>query len=133
MLTDDNKCFACGQENPDGLKLQFTYSTDGNKVETAFTPDEKYQGWKGLVHGGIIITLLDEVMAKAAVKKGFNVLTGEITAKLRNPAHVMEPLRCVAQIEAVKRKVIYASSTVYKENGAIVALAKSKMFITSRK
>jgi acyl-coenzyme A thioesterase PaaI-like protein len=78
------------------------------------------------------MTLLDEVMAKAAVKKGFNVLTGEITTKFKNPARVMEPLRCEAEIEAVKKKVLYARAAVYKENGTIVAQATSKMFITSR-
>jgi uncharacterized protein (TIGR00369 family) len=132
MLIDNNKCFVCGQKNKDGLKLQFRYSPDGGKVETRFVPDAKYQGWKGVLHGGIIMTLLDEVMAKAAVKKGFNVLTGEITTKFKNPARVMEPLRCEAEIEAVKKKVLYARAAVYKENGTIVAQATSKMFITSR-
>ena len=131
MLIDNNKCFVCGQKNSDGLQLQFRYSPDSGKVETRFVPDAKYQGWKGVLHGGIIMTLLDEVMAKAAVKKGFNVLTGEITTKFKNPARVMEPLRCEAEIESVKKKVLYARAAVYKESGTIVAQATSKMFITS--
>ena len=130
-LIDDNKCFACGRENPDGLNLQFSYSSDGERVETTFIPDTRYQGWGGIVHGGIIVTLLDEVMAKTAVKKGFNVLTGEITAKFKNTAKVLEPLRCEAEIVAVKKKVLYARASAYKENGTIVAQATSKMFITS--
>ena len=68
MLIDNNKCFVCGQENTDGLQLKFSYSSDGGKVETRFVPDAKYQGWKEVLHGGIIMTLLDEVMAKAAAK-----------------------------------------------------------------
>ena len=83
MLIDNDKCFVCGKKNPYGLKLQFTYSPDGETVETTFIPDDKYQGWKDMVHGGIIATLLDEIMAKAALKKGFSVLTGEITAKFK--------------------------------------------------
>ena len=132
MLIDNNKCFVCGQENSAGLKLIFSYSSDDGKVETRFVPDAKYQGWEGVLHGGIIMTLLDEVMAKAAAKKGFRVLTGEITAKFKSPAEIMEPLRCEAEIEAVKKKILYARGTVYKENGTIVAQATSKMFITAR-
>lgn len=131
MLIDDKKCFVCGQNNPDGLKLQFSYSPDGSKVETTFIPDTRFQGWKNMVHGGIIVTILDEVMAKAAAKNGFKVLTGEITAKLKSPAKTKEPLRCIAEIEAVKKKVLYAKATAYKENGTVVARASSKMFIIS--
>lgn len=127
MLINDDRCFVCGQENRDGLQLQFTYAPDGSKAETTFVPDIKYQGWSGIVHGGIILTLLDETMAKAAVKKGFNVLTGEITARFRNPAKVMELLRCEAEIEQVKKKIVYARGTVYTHHGTVVAEATSKM------
>jgi uncharacterized protein (TIGR00369 family) len=131
MLTDNDKCFVCGMKNPYGLKLQFTYSPDGSMVETTFIPDEKYQGWKDMVHGGIIVTLLDEIMAKAALKKGFNVLTGEITAKFKNPAKVNEPLVCKAEIESVEKKILYVRGSVHKKNGTAIATATSKMFITS--
>jgi uncharacterized protein (TIGR00369 family) len=131
MLIDNNNCFACGKENAHGLKLQFNYSPDKGKVETTFIPDSKYQGWKDMVHGGIIVTLLDEVMAKAALINGYIVLTGEITVKFKNPAKVNEPLSCEAEIESVKKKIIYARGVVYKKNGEVVAMATSKMFITS--
>ena len=131
MLIDNNKCFACGQNNSHGLKLQFKYSSDGKKVSTTFLPGSKYQGWKDMVHGGIIVTLLDESMAKAALKKGVHVLTGEITTKFKNPAKINEPLRCEAEIDTVKKKILYARGTIYKESGDIVALATSKMFIIS--
>ncbi|MEI6124981.1 MAG: PaaI family thioesterase [Pseudomonadota bacterium] len=129
MLINDDTCFVCGQHNPEGLHLEFRYAPDGSKAETTFMPAIKYQGWQGIVHGGIIITLLDETMAKAAVRKGFSVLTGEITAKFKNPAKVMEPLRCEAEIEQVKKKIVYARGTVYTHHGTVVAEATSKMVI----
>lgn len=133
MLTSDDTCFACGRQNPDGLKLDFTYTPDGSKAETTFIPEPKYQGWKGIVHGGIIITLLDETMAKAAVRRGFNVLTGEITARLKNPAPVLEPLRCEAEIDEVTKKIIYARAAVYLPDGTVVAEATAKMAIVSKR
>jgi uncharacterized protein (TIGR00369 family) len=129
MLTNDDRCFACGTQNPDGLHLEFTYSTDGAKAQTVFVPDSRYQGWQDIVHGGIIMTLLDETMAKAAVHGGFSVLTGEITAKFKNPARIMEQLRCEAEIKEVKKKIVYASGAVYAANGTVIAEATAKMVI----
>ncbi len=130
MLVDNNYCFACGSENPDGLKLEFKYSKDNSRVETTYIPPEKFQGWKGIVHGGIITTLLDEVMAKAAVKKGYQVLTGEITTRFKTPAKILEPLRCEAEIEEVKKKLLYVKGTAYNKSGKVIAEARSKMIIT---
>ena len=130
MLVDNNFCFACGTENHDGLKLKFKYSDDGSRVETTYTPPDKFQGWKGIVHGVIITTLLDEVMAKAAVKKGVHVLTGEITTRFKNPAKTLEPIRCEAKVEEVKKKLIYVKGTAYNKAGEVIAEARSKMIIT---
>ena len=128
-LEDNKCCFVCGHDNPEGLKLQFHYHENGKKVETTFVPPKKFQGWKDVVHGGIIVTLLDEVMAKAAQRSGYSVLTGEIQARFKNPARVLEPLRFEAEIENVRRKIVYARSAAYKEDGTIVAEAKSKMVL----
>jgi uncharacterized protein (TIGR00369 family) len=130
MLIDDNYCFACGSKNSDGLKLKFTYSDDNSKAETTYIPPEKFQGWKGIVHGGIITTLLDEVMAKAAIIKGYHILTGEITVRFKNPAKTLEPLRCEAEIEEVKKKLLYVKGTAYNKDDEVVAEARSKMIIT---
>jgi len=131
MLTNDDTCFACGRKNPSGLMLDFSYSADGKKASTDFALDGTYQGWQGVIHGGIIMTILDETMAKAAVKSGFTVLTGEITARFKHPAKVMERLRCEAEVEAVKKKIVYARAAVYGESGATVAQATAKMVIVS--
>ena len=54
-------CFACGEDNPIGLRLKPVY--DGEKVTAEFTPTEHHQGWLNITHGGILYTLLDEVAA----------------------------------------------------------------------
>lgn len=129
MLRTDGLCFVCGRENADGLQLDFSFSEDGLSAETVFLPREKYQGWSGIVHGGMIMTVLDEAMAKAAVHKGYSVVTGEITVKLKNPARIMEPLLCRGAIGEIKKKIIYASASALREDGTLVAEATAKMFI----
>jgi hypothetical protein len=55
-----HNCFACGTDNPIGLNLQFYRLADD--VCTEITLDKQYEGWEGVIHGGIVSTLLDEVM-----------------------------------------------------------------------
>ena len=64
-LEDDKHCFVCGEKNPNGLNLTFSFRE--GKVVTEFILHKTYQGYKDIVHGGIISTLLDESMVKAAL------------------------------------------------------------------
>ncbi|MCX8043964.1 MAG: PaaI family thioesterase [Desulfobacterota bacterium] len=129
MLVNDDACFACGQNNPYGLHLQFSCADDTGKVSTIFVPNKTYQGWKDIVHGGIILTVLDEAMAKAAGERGYHVLTGQIQAKFKAPARVQQKLVCEAEIVDVKRSIIYARSRVVTDGGIVIAEATAKMVI----
>jgi uncharacterized protein (TIGR00369 family) len=84
-------CFACGTENPIGLNLQF-YRL-GDAVYSEITLDRQYEGWEGVVHGGIVSTLLDEVMSWAImfVKKVF-LVTRKMDIKYVKPVLVGTPL-----------------------------------------
>src|SRR4051812_15254316 len=63
ILPHTKSCFVCGEANPSGLRLRF--ETDGRVVTSRFTPRREHIGFKDVVHGGIIATLLDEVMVWA--------------------------------------------------------------------
>ena len=62
-LPHTHSCFVCGEANPSGLKLRF--ETDGHIVRAKFTPRTEHIGFKGVVHGGITATVLDEIMVWA--------------------------------------------------------------------
>ena len=130
LTVDNNRCFACGTENDAGLKLQFSYSEDGRTAETRFVPDMCYQGWKDLVHGGILMTLMDETMAKAAVRSGVNIVTAEMTTKFKNPARVGTTLVCTAQVEEVRKRLVYARAGIRDEHGSLIAEATGKLMVT---
>ena len=129
MLSTDDRCFACGKNNASGLRLDFTYSEDGLSAETVFKPGEIHQGWQGIVHGGMIMTVLDEVMAKAAVHTGLQVVTAEMTVKLKQPARTGEPLRCRGTISEVKKKIVYARASAFRPEGSLIAEATAKLVI----
>jgi len=62
-LPHTHSCFVCGEANPLGLKLRF--ETDGQVVKAKFTPRAEHIGFKGVVHGGLTATVLDEIMVWA--------------------------------------------------------------------
>jgi acyl-coenzyme A thioesterase PaaI-like protein len=60
-LPQTKSCFACGHSNPLGLNLDFRQ--DGDKILTSWIPSEHQTGFSNTIHGGLIATVLDEIMA----------------------------------------------------------------------
>ncbi len=85
-LKEYKMCFGCGDSNPIGLKLHFTW--DGKTARAEFTPGKNHQGWAGYVHGGITTCVLDEAMGWTAVYAGYN----NVTAKMQTRFRRMNPI-----------------------------------------
>ena len=103
---DRSMCFACGQDNPVGLKLKFDW--DGRTARAEFTPGKFHQGWSGIVHGGIIHCLLDEAMSYATHLSGISCLTAKTQIRLKRVAVVGEPL--IIEVEAVPLDIMFFRS-----------------------
>lgn len=112
-------CFGCGPDHPIGFKLAFDRIEKG--VTTRFTPDERYQGPPGIMHGGLVMTLADELAAWAILaelgKFGF---TAEMQASLRRPVRIGVPvlgssrlLRSVRHIATVEVSLEQAGEEVF--------------------
>ncbi|MBI2830697.1 MAG: PaaI family thioesterase [Chloroflexi bacterium] len=114
-----DKCFGCGPNNPIGLKLKFEW--DGKTARAEFTPGEVYQGWAGIVHGGILSVMLDEAMAYAAFFEGLPSVTAEAKVKLKLPAKVGEPLVISASVTKKTRRLIESTATICLKDGTLVA------------
>lgn len=91
-------CFGCSQDHPFGFRLRF--SREGDEVLTTFTPDDRYQGPPGIMHGGLVTTLADEVAAWAVIgvleKFGF---TAKLEGKLLKPVRIHVPIEGRAKIK----------------------------------
>jgi uncharacterized protein (TIGR00369 family) len=125
-LEDDHYCFVCGEENPSGLHLKF--SANQGKIHTEFLPGKIHQGYKNIVHGGIISTLLDEAMVKAALMQGMPAVTAEITIRFRNPLMMGEKVIVEAEIKKINKKIIETSAVMKKEDDTVIAEAHAKLF-----
>ncbi len=125
-LPHTHSCFVCGESNPVGLRLRF--ETDGRIVRTRFTPRPEHIGFKQVVHGGLIATVLDEIMVWACVTqtKRF-AYCAELTVRFQNPLRPGEETLATAELVANRRDKIFEVKSELKDNaGKILATATGK-------
>jgi len=124
---DLNKCFACGQDNPIGLKLKFSW--DGKTAKAEFTPNELHQGWNEIVHGGIIFTLLDEAMTYVPYFQGLNTVTARSEVRFKQPVPINQPLFISATTSRTTRKIIETKATLSFKDGTEVAEGNAVLYV----
>ena len=128
-LEDNGMCYACGKNNTKGLQLEFSFDKQDQCIETTFVPSDDYQGWQGVVHGGIIATLMDECMAKLAQFMGYRVVTASLNMRFKDVAKTNEPLSVRGEITKLSKKLIYSKAAVKGEDGKVIAEAQAKLMV----
>jgi uncharacterized protein (TIGR00369 family) len=123
-----NKCFACGKDNPIGLKLEF--QPDGQAVRAKFVSTELHQGWPGIVHGGILLTLLDEAAGYVSYFQGVNCVTARSEIRFRHSAPVGEPLLVTAHPTKMRKRLIQTEAAITMEDGTVVVEGTILMYVT---
>jgi acyl-coenzyme A thioesterase PaaI-like protein len=118
-------CFVCGKKNPGGLRLSFQIDKERQTMKTIFVASPVFQGYDGIVHGGILSTLLDEVMAKLSYELGYHTVTGSLEIKFRKPAPILEPLSVCGEIIEAKARIVKAKAHIAREDGTILATGTS--------
>jgi uncharacterized protein (TIGR00369 family) len=88
-----NYCFACGKNNPEGMRLKFTYDEERDYFVCRFRLGKRYTGPPGHAHGGIIATILDEAMGKVNKLRHVVAVTSQITVDYLKPVPLNKPLR----------------------------------------
>ena len=124
-LESNGNCFVCGKNNPNGLRLSFEIDKEKQTLKTTFIASPTYQGWDGIVHGGILSTLLDEAMANLVYELGYQAVTASIEIRFKKPAPILEPLLVYGEVTEVSKRLIRAKAHIAQENGAILATGKS--------
>lgn len=113
-LVDDGWCFVCGKENPGGLGLDWSLDAEG-RARARFRPDRCHQGWRGVLHGGIIAALLDEAMAQCAKRTGREAVTASLAIRYRAPAPIGVALVAEAWIVGERGRVLQCEAVVRDE------------------
>ncbi|HIK71230.1 MAG TPA: PaaI family thioesterase [Pseudomonadales bacterium] len=81
IRSDANRCFVCGPGNASGLKLKFRLQDD--ECVSTFTPGELHCGYDGITHGGIIFSVLDDVMANWLYLRGMKAVTAKCDIRFK--------------------------------------------------
>ena len=112
-------CFACGPDNPIGLRIKF--HVDDDEVCTAeFTPDENHVGWSDTVHGGIVYAALDDVTANVLYRRGRKAHTARCEIRYRHPARVGETLCLKGWVEKEKGRLVVLHGEARRKHDDVV-------------
>jgi acyl-coenzyme A thioesterase PaaI-like protein len=125
VLDDDAYCFCCGPENPIGLKLSFEETPEG-RMRTLWTPRKEHQGFKDLVHGGLVATVLDEVMVRLLYLRGIHAVTAGMETKLIRPVRWGSAYRFEGWIVSDRGRALITEAEAFAaEGGSRVAWGKA--------
>lgn len=121
---EPHHCFACGELNEAGLHLELHTSPEGSWTELVLEP--RFQGWDGVAHGGIVCTLLDEVMAWAVIGRGTWGVTARMTVTFRRPIRAGAAIRAEGWVVDEGRRAAKAAGHVLDAaTGEVLASAES--------
>lgn len=119
---DDGRCFACGPENPIGLRLRFSYGQGEAWAE--WTPRPEFQGYRGVLHGGIVATLLDEALAHAVGSLGVWGATVSLEVRFRRAVPVDRPVRVHGRVVDRVPRGFRAEAILQDAEGTVLATAR---------
>jgi acyl-coenzyme A thioesterase PaaI-like protein len=125
LQPNSRHCFICGLENPVGLRLRI-YQTEPGIIETTYTAPDHFQGYPGVLHGGIVASILDEISGRAQMGDPSEprfMFTGKLEVKYRKNVPIGKPLKIVGKAGKSKGKMAEGWAGIYDENGTLLAEA----------
>jgi acyl-coenzyme A thioesterase PaaI-like protein len=131
IVRDDHGCFGCGRLNPRGLRLAFHTLPEalGPGVWAPFEPDRELEGYAGVVHGGIVSTVLDEIMAWALYERGIWAVTAELSVRFRRPIAVETATRAVGRLVVDRGRLVETSGEIRAVDDDAVLASATGLFV----
>lgn len=127
-IENNDRCFVCGKQNPYGLQVNPEVRRAGAEVYIECTPPKHMQGWKNILHGGIISTLLDEAITHIGIGTYDGpAVTAQLEVRFRNPAPTGVKLYVSAERIKVSRRLIEAKATVTLSDSTVIATGTGKV------
>ncbi len=109
-------CFVCGRENPIGLHLHF-FADDDGRVYAEFTPQQEHQGYPGVMHGGLITSLLDETIGRTAIAGDIWCMTAKLEVRYHKPVPIGEPLKVIGEITKKSGRLLQGRGEIRSVEG----------------
>ncbi|MBU1024208.1 PaaI family thioesterase [bacterium] len=124
----EQACFVCGQKNQDGFRVSFILDGDDGIYFNVKIP-EMYQGYDGIVHGGMISTMLDEVMANCFFRRGIDCVTIEINVRFLKALPVEKDVKVVGKIEKQNSRFGFSTGWIEDNTGTRYAEGNGKFYL----
>jgi acyl-coenzyme A thioesterase PaaI-like protein len=123
---NSKSCFACGLGNPTGLQLRFDITAPG-EVTSIYSVPSQFQGFPGIVHGGIVAAMLDEVCWRApmGVDQPRFMFTARLDVRYRMNVPLETPLRIVGRVVKSKSRTVTSTGKIYGPGGDVLAEAEA--------
>jgi len=118
-------CFGCSQENEKGLHLKCCFKK--RKIEVKWEGEKFHEGMRGVIHGGVIATILDEAMSKLIeqVDSEREYFTGKLIVEFKKPLKIREKVKVIAELERKIRGGYIVKAVVKEKKGSVIfAFAK---------
>lgn len=125
-----SECFACGSQHPHGLGLRFVREP-GGQVAADWTPSRTWEGFRGIIHGGIVSTVLDEAMSKAVASTGPPSLTCQLEVRFRHSIIPGEALTVRAWVLQRHKRRVRVEAEIRDRDGVERAHGRA-IFLTSQ-
>ncbi len=125
-FSSDRNCFACGPDNPYGLRMEF--ESNGRQVVSRLTIPAYLCGWNSVVHGGVVATICDEIMSWTAIHLLRRIiLTRSMEIAFHRPLLVERPVRSVGEVlEKESDRSAVISAKIYDEDANLCAEARGR-------
>lgn len=133
IVSRDAHCFGCSQKNPHGLKMRFY--TDDTALYSWLNVPTHLCGWDGIVHGGVLSTILDEIMGWSAIY-GLRriVMTKTMTVDFFKPVYIGDKLRVEGRIvEKIGEREVILEGKIYKDDSILCAQTKGTFAVFTAK
>jgi uncharacterized protein (TIGR00369 family) len=124
LVITPHNCFACGSLNVAGLQLELHAADDVCWTELSL--DARFEGWEGIAHGGIVCTILDEVMGWALIEHELWGVTARMQVDFKRPVPVGRPIRGEGRLIEARRRLVRASGRIIDvDDGTVLATAEA--------
>jgi uncharacterized protein (TIGR00369 family) len=129
----DRRCFFCGADNPQGLGLRFFHDDATGEISTQYVPEERFVGQGDILHGGIQMGLLDELMGWACVvHTGEMAVTADLRCRFLRPLRIAgKPVRAVCRVTGRQGPKVHLTATLSDADGAVCMRATGTYHVLS--
>jgi acyl-coenzyme A thioesterase PaaI-like protein len=130
LTAKTDRCWVCGPGNPSGLQVAFEPMGD-NGSRAVYVAREEHGGWPGVLHGGVVLALMDEALGWSLYFHGEGGVTARFEARFRQQIPIGSPLIIRAWTVGRRGRLVKAKADVRMtgDDGPLLVEAEASMFL----